>query len=317
MKKLSASMLAMLLCFCMVLSGCDTLKNRIQEKKDEREQIETKESKNDKGSDETTKASESEADTTEETETSESETDVTETTETTIKETETTETEATEISETTIEETKETEETEATVETTKETEPSETTVKETTETTKETEPSETTAKETVETTKETEPKETGTQVAKFDRSVYDKVLLDTVNEIVDFDEDADEYPDDYTWINDEYWYSSPQDLLINNCYTYYDINGDGIEELFIISGDEEFDTGITIHTVKAVYTIKNDKPTLLLSGWSRNLFIFQKDGSFFNSASMGAFLLSSGAKGKRIALPNAEPLFCVSGSLSR
>ena len=62
-------------------------------------------------------------------------------------------------------------------------------------------------------------------------------------------------------------------------YSYRDLNGDGIPELFILTSN---------FTISAIYSLIDGKPVLVGAYWSRNRCVIDKAGTLFINASSGA-----------------------------
>lgn len=69
-------------------------------------------------------------------------------------------------------------------------------------------------------------------------------------------------------------------------YTFYDVDGNGIEELIIA---DTYTAGeVWYYNILLMYTLYDDKPVLLIDGWSRNSYYILDDGTIYNEGSSGA-----------------------------
>lgn len=91
---------------------------------------------------------------------------------------------------------------------------------------------------------------------------------------------------------DQYWVAAADLTRWSADSVYYqisDINNDGIDELLFLVRDgasyaEEID-----YEVQILYTQKNGKPVLLLTGWNRNTYYLTATGSIINIGSNGVY----------------------------
>ncbi len=87
----------------------------------------------------------------------------------------------------------------------------------------------------------------------------------------------------------EFYYSSNtagKDMLSNIGYSYFDLNKDGVDELFLGTMEEEDSEFKGV--VYDVYTITNHEPTHVISGTARNRY-FCDDNFLYNEYSSSAF----------------------------
>ncbi|MBP5654380.1 MAG: hypothetical protein J6X33_02580 [Clostridiales bacterium] len=89
---------------------------------------------------------------------------------------------------------------------------------------------------------------------------------------------GDDIPEGFTGIMEYYQYSSQSDPIKDVGYKIADITSDGVPELII---------GLK-YDIFAVYTIEDDRATLVIEGWGRSSEQMLNDGSFYNSGSGGA-----------------------------
>jgi len=78
-------------------------------------------------------------------------------------------------------------------------------------------------------------------------------------------------------------------------YKIEDLSGDGVPELII--GDAKFDKTVGDgigHCIYGVYTVVDDKPVQVITGWARNTYYLCEKNQFFNMGSGGAMYSSVG-----------------------
>mgnify|MGYP003292511376 CR=1 FL=1 len=118
---------------------------------------------------------------------------------------------------------------------------------------------------------------------------YNQVLVEMVDYIADFDYNNSEYNDGFDWIYESIWFEGAIEVAKNTQYCLFDMNNDGTSELIILSNQTYDDDTPSYQVIDDIYTIEDGEVKLLLAGYSRNIFIYQNDGSIFNTASSGAF----------------------------
>lgn len=127
---------------------------------------------------------------------------------------------------------------------------------------------------------ETEQNEAAKETAQADPSAYDGILEGLYAIISNPDEaDYEDVPGAMgVW---EAARGAGDDALNALGYIIEDISGDGIPELMV--GTVECGAW-----VRAVYTLADGEPQLVLEGWNRNQYGYDSDGIFYHSGSNGA-----------------------------
>ncbi|MBO4267516.1 MAG: hypothetical protein J5910_10060 [Lachnospiraceae bacterium] len=110
-------------------------------------------------------------------------------------------------------------------------------------------------------------------------------VLEVLNNGLDYDREYDYISDG---LMERVMYPGEKDLLDDIGYIMEDISGDGIPELMIGYNDSFDEDEIKRSYVLSVFTIADDKPYTVFSGWGRNRYWPLPDGHFYNSGSSGA-----------------------------
>ena len=73
-------------------------------------------------------------------------------------------------------------------------------------------------------------------------------------------------------------------------YTFYDVDGNGIEEL-IIADMLNDDGGPWDNRILLMYTLHDDKPVLLIDGWARSRYYLLNDNTIYYEGSGGIYYI--------------------------
>lgn len=110
-------------------------------------------------------------------------------------------------------------------------------------------------------------------------NAYEVIITDNMVDIVLSDEIFS-----YDGIREVKMGHDTEESLARIGYTYYDVDGNGIEELIIADTGE----GGWNNRIILMYTLYDDKPVLLIDGWTRNRYYLLNDGTIYNEGSSGA-----------------------------
>ena len=138
--------------------------------------------------------------------------------------------------------------------------------------------------------KATEPDgsdETGTIYFRPSNTYQD--ILDNAYEVITHrDADFVEADEIFSYIG--IWESglgrNTDEALAGIGYTFYDVDGNGIEELIIMDTNNESD--IWDNRILTMYSLLDGKPVLVIDGWARNRYYLLNDGTFYYEGSGGA-----------------------------
>lgn len=72
-----------------------------------------------------------------------------------------------------------------------------------------------------------------------------------------------------------------------NAYGYYDLNGDGRDELLIADTYTDETGALKVYTVCGIYAVVGEEPMQIAEGWSRNTYTIYEDGLILNVGSSG------------------------------
>lgn len=120
--------------------------------------------------------------------------------------------------------------------------------------------------------------------------VYDDLLFDIYKHIlaITYDAEHSDSMDGDAGFREVVGGLSEEDALRAIGYTQSDINSDGVPELFIYLIDDNGNEKCAGTRILAAYTVKNNTPTLIFEGASRNRYYLLTNGIVYNEGSSGA-----------------------------
>ena len=128
--------------------------------------------------------------------------------------------------------------------------------------------------------------------SKDNETDYEKIYTPVFDEVLEVLKNGLDYDKEYVYISDglmeRVMYPGEEDLLDDVGYILEDISGDGIPELVIGYNDSFDEDEIERSYVLGVFTLSDDEPYTVFSGWARNRYWPLPDGHFYNSGSGGA-----------------------------
>ena len=119
-------------------------------------------------------------------------------------------------------------------------------------------------------------------------NAYEVIITDSMTDIVPADELFS-----YVGIWEAKSGRDTSEVLAGIGYTFYDVDGNGIEELIIADMSND-DGGRWDNRILLMYTLHDDKPVLLIDGWARNRYYLLNDGTIYHEGSGGAAYTSFG-----------------------
>ncbi|MBE6735249.1 MAG: hypothetical protein E7563_07925 [Ruminococcaceae bacterium] len=120
--------------------------------------------------------------------------------------------------------------------------------------------------------------------------VYDDLLFDIYKHIlaITYDAEHSDSMDGDAGFREVVGGLSEEDALRAIGYTQSDINSDGVPELLIYLIDDNGNEKCAGTRILAAYTVKNNTPTLIFEGASRNRYYLLTNGIVYNEGSSGA-----------------------------
>ena len=116
-------------------------------------------------------------------------------------------------------------------------------------------------------------------------------ILDNAYEVIVTGGGADIIPSDevfsFIGIREALLGRDTDEALAGIGYMFYDVDGNGTEEL-IIADMLDGDGGPWDNRILMMYSLLDDKPVLVIDGWSRNRYYLLDDGTIYHEGSSGA-----------------------------
>ena len=116
------------------------------------------------------------------------------------------------------------------------------------------------------------------------KELYGNVLNDLYTKVSKISEDNVLEDSNLSYMYNYLYFQQKEALLDKIGYTFYDINGDGIDELLIGQIRDDYEKGV----IYDIYTIVNRTPKHVISGGDRDRYFVCKDKYLCNEYSSGA-----------------------------